>query len=582
MRGISPAVEEVEADPLASPEAASAFWRTIEGREPIHVVQAISDAIAQLLVRRDLRVDRLRALFALDRQAQLLLERQLLKFASAPLDSSAADGQQVRHVVFELSRAFAQAYLNFLDHVRAKRLRSAWIGGVPVMLVRLLYHRQVELLLHLLRYEAWPRGRWRELHNAYHFVQGLAPKPVSVNPGGDEQAAITCETMYVRILLTQLLDTGQFLAPELTVARKWIARWSRLVTLRRLATAGSTASSGIGFVVTPADASGLQRSSARNHGDCVWLDTTPIMVAIDEEMDALRDGTSISQVRRLALLARLRQAFAPVPVCVKRRGERKTVALTSVQTTTGGLGSIFSMLRSEWRQRAQAKAPPVATIDDISIMGARSCLTGAALTGIADDSLSAFPPTASFGVPQPAWQVCDRSISGSRLRGRVSNPRRMIPGSLVAFRNDEHASWTLAIVRRLKRLPGSNVEVGVEHLGCNPQPMVLTPLQPPTPEIKSSPALYLRESVMDVNSRIRTLVVPASHFEPGRVFVMSSAKVEFTIRLKGALEYQSEFVWATFEVLASANSCAASSVRDFDGTSSTSLSLSQSSPRNSH
>ena len=559
MRGLSSAVNDVEADPLANPDAAGAFWRTIEGREPMSAAQAICDEVVQLIGRRDPQVERLRALFALDRHAQLLLERQLLEFAAASLDS-AAKGQQVRHAVFELSRAFAQAYLHFLEHVRGKRLRSAWIGGVPAILVRLLYHRQIELLLHLLRYEAWPRGRWRELHDAYRFAQELAPAPASVEGDGDAQPAITFEHMYVRILLTQLLDTGQFLAPELAVARKWIARWSHLVSLRRLATGDTTASTRGGFVVDVAGANGLERPSARHQGECLWLDTTPIVAAIDSEMDALRDGASVSSARRLALLARLRTAFAPVPMRVERRGERKQVALMSVQTTTGGLGSIFSMLRDEWRRREQTTSSAVPAVEEISIMDVRSCSPGVALAGVQQDSLSAFPPTASFGVPQPAWQVCDRSVSGSRLRGRASNPRRMIPGSLIAFRSDDDTAWTLAVVRRLKRLPGSNVEVGVEHLGRNPQPMVLTVQHPATPAApKCFPALYLRESAMDLNSRVRTLVVPASQFEPGRVFVMSSAKVEATIQLKGSLECQPDFAWTTFEVLGSATSGPASS-----------------------
>ncbi len=168
------------------------------------------------------------------------------------------------------------------------------------------------------------------------------------------------------------------------------------------------------------------------------------------------------------------------------------------------------------------------------------------------------------GVPQPSWQVCDHSASGSRLRGRISNPRRVVPGSLIAFRGESRTPWTLAVVRRLRRLPGSNVEVGVEHLGRNPQPIVLTMAHPGASGARRFPALYLRESAMEINSRVRSLVVPASQFEPGRVFAMSSAKVEATIRLKGPLEYQSDFVWTTFEVLGSATSetaCAAAAAQ---------------------
>jgi hypothetical protein len=462
---------------------------------------------------------------------------------------SAARERQLRHAVFELARAFAQAYLHFLDHIRGKRLRSAWVGAVPAILVRLFYHRQVELLLHLLRYEAWPRGRWREVHDAYRFGQEVLAQLTSADEKGVAKSAIACEDMYVRLLLTQLLDTGQFPTPELAIARKWIARWSHLVPLRAM-DAGAAASAH-GFIVDTAGATGLRRPSARSHGKCAWLDTTPIAAAIDSEIDAMRDDASVSRARRLALLARMRTVFAPVPMRVERRGERSVVALMSVQTSIGGLASTFSMLREEWRRRADTASPSAASSgDDISIMG-RPPSPGRALAAVIDDGSAAFPATASFGVPQPSWQVCDRSVSGSRLRGRVSNPRRVVPGSLIAFRHDARAPWTLAIVRRLRRLPGSNVEVGVEHLGCNPQPIVLTLEQPGASGARCFPALYLRESAMEVNSRVRSLVLPASQFAPGRIFAMSSAKVEATIRLKGPLEYQSDFVWTAFEVLGS-------------------------------
>ena len=92
------AVEAREGDALASPQAASAFWRTLDGREPAAAVPAICDALAQLISRHEPHMDRLRALFALDRHVQSLLEEQLYEFAVAPLDTSTS-AQQVRHRV---------------------------------------------------------------------------------------------------------------------------------------------------------------------------------------------------------------------------------------------------------------------------------------------------------------------------------------------------------------------------------------------------------------------------------------------------------------------------------------------------
>ena len=69
-------------------------------------------------------------------------------------------------------------------------------------------------------------------------------------------------------------------------------------------------------------------------------------------------------------------------------------------------------------------------------------------------------PLANLDVPQPLWEVRDRSESGCRLRGRTLNPRQSLPGSLMTFR-DNDAPWTVAIVRRFSKIVGENVGLGV-------------------------------------------------------------------------------------------------------------------------
>src|SRR5439155_8421670 len=201
--------------------------------------------------------------------------------------------------------------------------------------------------------------------------------------------------------------------------------------------------------------------------------TTAIEHSIDREIAAVKnsrdDGAeAIVSARRLALLSKLKLTFAATQQRIKRRGERTEVALMSVQAIIGGLPSIFRMLRDESRRLAALSNSPLAHIDEITITDIGAYRRTMVETA-SEDSLSPFPSTVTFGVPQPSWQVRDRSESGCRLRGRISNPRRLIPGSLMAFRDDEGAPWTLAIVRRLKRMVGDNVEVGVEHIGRNPQ-----------------------------------------------------------------------------------------------------------------
>lgn len=536
-------------DLLASPGAADLLWEAVAQEEPMTAVRSICDALAQSVGRRPPHCDRLRALFTFDRHSQLLLERLLLRFAAVSADLPLVE-RQVRHAVFELSRAYAQGYSHYLRHIRDKRPGKEWIDGIPAILVRLFYHRQIELLLHLFRYEPWPRGRWRELHDAYRWGRReRAPAIVTAGSNGERQSSISPETMYTRVLLTQLLDSGQFLAPELAAARKWIGRWSRLVSLRAWTRDGSSTT---GFIVDISGADGLKRPPAGHPGEWLWLDSTPIALAIDEDLAAAEGSTPTSRARRQALLSRLKVVYAPRATRIERRGERDAAALTSVQATIGGLASIFSMLRNESRRAAGTVPAPVgAAYESLTVSDTREHSGAPAVAGGSfEDSLSPFPVTASFGVPQLSWQVRDRSRSGSRLRGRVSNPRRTVPGSLTAFRDDEHTPWTLAVVRRLKRLPGSNVEIGVEHLGRNPQPVVLLALQLSAAGAKRErfPALYLRGGAFPVNSLVKTLVLPATQFEPGRLLAMIATGKEVHIRLKESIEHQTDFVWALFEL----------------------------------
>ena len=357
--------------------------------------------------------------------------------------------------------------------------------------------------------------------------------------------------MYVRMLLVQRLDCGQFTAPELMFARKRIARWSGLVSLSPLAPGAANPRNA--HVVDLAGADGLRRASGpRDHGDCLSLDTAAIAMAVRQELDGLRASASSACVWRIELLSRLADLFTPACDRVQRRGVRNPVALAPVQATVGGLASIFAMLRAQCQPGAPSGPQPASTaLAAPPTRIGHSARDASVQDAVFDDGSSRFPPTASFGVPQLAWQVRDRSESGSRLRGRVSNPRRTMPGSLIAFREDGNAPWTLAIVRRLARLPGSNVEVGVEHLGRNPQPLVLTPEDPARGQSEARerfPALYLRDCATRSRAPMKTLVVPAACFRPGRTFTAVSTSRE-TVRLGEAIEHRAGFVWASFDLI---------------------------------
>ena len=253
--------------------------------------------------------------------------------------------------------------------------------------------------------------------------------------------------------------------------------------------------------------------------------------------------------RRLALLSKLKIVFAPKRPRFKRRGERTEVASMSVQAMIGGLSSLFRMLRNESRREAEVVTSPSPDVVEITISDV-SNYAGVRRSPSSDGSMGALP-LASFDVPQPLWEVRDRSESGCRLRGRTLNPRQSLPGSLMAFR-DNDAPWTVAIVRRFSKIVGDNVELGVEHIGRDPKRVVLLAHDnKDTGNAKRGKivALYLPESDAYPRIPIKTLIVPADEYSPGRVLTMLSTTNETAVRLKEPIEQQRDFVWTSFDVV---------------------------------
>src|SRR5438046_1992300 len=126
----------------------------------------------------------------------------------------------------------------------------------------------------LYRYEAWPRGRWKELNGAYEFAltHDLARQPVGADRrNGETVKTITLEQTFMRILLLQLMDSGQFLPSDIAVARQWIARWCELSSLKPIDPHDGMLSSTDGFVVSLAGYEGVKRLASSHAAAGAYL-----------------------------------------------------------------------------------------------------------------------------------------------------------------------------------------------------------------------------------------------------------------------------------------------------------------------
>lgn len=529
--------------------------------DPVAGQTLLCQALAALVANGDPDEVRFEQLRALDGYAVQLSDRLLTAYAEGDAQLRSFD-RRYFIAARRLSRAFAQAYERLLEHAGD----AAGESGPPhetTILVQSCRHWQVELLLRLFRYKKRISEQWRQLNRAYRSarLRGVADEPVPRGPGGDGSAAHeTVEQGFIQMLLLGAMNNGQFPPRELLWARDWIARWSRLLRLRSADEVGDSRARQRGFVVDLAGADGLERFDPEKAAEHVHLDTTPLMGAIDHELAALNrtptDGLgppSTERRDRQALLTNLRLLFAPDPVHIARRGERMPVAF-SVHSISG-LPHIVQALRAD-AARESERGNPAARTDEVTISTVVERI-GASISA----SPPSAPETVSLATTSPrepgVWQVKDHSDSGCRMRGRPADLNEMVPGSLIAIRHGEQAQWTVAVVRRLRRLMVDHVEVSVEYVGRMPRFVKIvtergsvTSASAATDKCQRSyGALYLPASDKHPVMPVKTLVVPARVFDAGRAVTLLTSAATYSLRLNDPFEQQSEFVWTSFTVI---------------------------------
>jgi len=117
--------------------------------------------------------------------------------------------------------------------------------------------------------------------------------------------------------------------------------------------------------------------------------------------------------------------------------------------------------------------------------------------------------------------------------------------------------WTLAVVRRLKKLVGNHVDMGVEYVGQDPRCVRLAVVDDRDARRReladergrSFAGLYLPESPRHPRMPFKTLIVPAQAFGDDCCLSLRTADADYTIRPKEPIEEQGEFIWLPYQVI---------------------------------
>ena len=550
-------VKTESASPLKDVVAAEAFWRTLPHDDPIAAQVAVCETLADPLTRGSPSLDRLQALLALDERARTLVDALL--FSDMGRDPQLPSLEtQCRQAAFELCRTFARVHTQFLASMRdAPRFRG-WREYLPFVVLRLFQCRQIELVLRPFVNERSTRLPWKEVHDVYRFAQSreLLRDVLPVTRRHSASAVdTTLEREYIHVLLQDLLNGGHFPPQDAFWISQNLPRWSGALALEPLQ--GRNAKPRL--VVDPDGEAGLVRSSLDAPVPGLGLDTASFLATIRDEIGKLRDvpgppseGLSFGPARQRKLLRKLGEICSPERQVVVRRGERKHVALT-VEVAVG-LPQILRTLRHR-PEVAVAAAPRT------EAAGEGTTITGYGVS--AGDSTDGNTVTqwSHPGViaAHPPLTMVDHSDSGCRMHGPTLDTNPIMPGTLIAFRENAAAPWTLGVVRRVKkRLAGKRVEIGVEYLGRDPRWVIAVapdsesesgPGRPPGSPPPRFAALYLSPDAVNPVVPMRTLVLPARGLVPEDRLSIRSRTSAHTIQLKEPLDEQAEFIWAPFDIV---------------------------------
>jgi len=546
-------------DPLANRESAELFARTLPLDDPVKTMEALCDALSIAARNRNPNEEQLAVLLGLDLRTERL-RAELLRNSIKHARRSWPPENTLWQALSDLSLAFQRAYARFLRLAREMPANKAWLEHAPRTLVQFLRHWQIEHLLCLFRYEQLGPARWRELHEAYWTGRPLRTRnPATPKAHGSETpTGDASEHEYLQILVLQLLNNGEFTPAEVFLARERIAVWSKQLCFSFDDVDLRNGNRDAQFVVDIAGTEALKRAPVESAVTPVHLDLGIIVASIDEEMESHRDPAGSeadsgphAQLLPLPLLAKLATAFSAKTARLQWRAERDSAELVTARVVAG-LSPIIRTLHDEWQQLLVTPRAPGPFVDEITITdvgGSWRAAPGGARMDRSTGPRGAAPN--AFG--EHAWRIKNRSDSGTLLRGRVDDPYRVIPGSLIALHEGDASGWTIAVVRRLKRIMRSTVEIGVEHIGRSPQGVSIAavPLDGSAEaERERFAALFFRGSIHRPGAPIRTLLLPANEFAVGRRVTLLSTSMSYTMRLKEPLEAQSEFVWSAFEIVA--------------------------------
>lgn len=514
---LPPADPAVQDTVETRPKAVAGWLERLPFASPVDAAQLLVAAL-HALNRHPLGAD--------DRHALLALYQPVIVRVAAGLEALLAESgvpphaqqRQAGTLLRDLQTERSLGYKHLLTALTDQRFGRP----SPRRLAEFAAHlaaalRDLQVACHL-TYMPPPAGLWQDMHRLQAYVE--ASDAAGLPPNGVPSAGLS----YRQALLIALADPPHMSAAELTQTRRYLDHFAALAEL-----AGKPVAGHLGFAVPTEGDLPPTHVVARGSPGGRWLDTDVLCRHVHETAVRLRKGETPQQIGlppelgnalSLTLCKRLlREWGAPAPRAYKRRA-----APDSTVQVVAGVCAIHRLLE----QLPADPAGPDAT-----------------------DSLPIHDVDTGFSAPvvvnASVWSVSNDSATGFALRGAPDAPLNLKVGDPLALQTDHAMGWSLGAIRWIRMRDARQVELGVERLSPQIQPVWVRPLRGRS-RTSPEPALFL-PGLAALKQEDR-LLLPRQLYQTGMDAEVLHAPHQYTLSFGRLLEHTPGFDLIDFTLIA--------------------------------
>jgi hypothetical protein len=380
---------------------------------------------------------------------------------------------------------------------------------------------------------------WRQLHALYGLAEadGSARTPFVLH-GSQPAFTPTAQSLYLRTLVLDLLNSGNLSRVQTEIADGWFSSWCQDYELEATYDAARHH-----FCVDLDAPAGMRVLRAEPQGGAVrFVRADAIKSQIDEVQAGLRNGKLFAGYgagalfpveEHVALLATLEKLTESVLSGNDARVEERTHFEDREVDVVCGAALVMRKVAEGPRAPAAASAGAASHSETIE-------LTPSGLSLVAHEPSPSTAPEIDPDVQR--WRVHDLSSRGFGLIVDHAIAESLPVNGLIGLANQEAGGWILGnVVRKRPSRVRGEVLLGVEVLSYRPIGVDLNPSSG-----EGTTALYLPGS--DTSGKHDSLVIPASHFDSGRAFSIRVPEGEFRIRLNRIVRKGADWINARFEI----------------------------------